>query len=73
MSIDKKFPWSFSGFIIGIIALIVSLIIFYYSESKEKFDFKLVVDNEFNLIELKDELWLFRSMGASHFGVWVPL
>lgn len=56
MSIDTKFPWSFSGFIIGIIALIVSVVIFYYSESKDKFDFKIVVEDEFNLIELKDEL-----------------
>jgi hypothetical protein len=56
MSIESKFPWSFSGFLIGMIALIVSVIIFYYTESKDKFDLKLVIEDEFNLIELKDEL-----------------
>jgi hypothetical protein len=56
MSIDKKFPWSFSGFVIGIIALVVSVVIFYYTESKEKFDLKIIIEDEFNIIELKDEL-----------------
>ena len=56
MSIDKKFPWSFSGFLIGIVALVVSLAIFYYTESKDKFDLKIIIEDEFNIIELKDEL-----------------
>lgn len=52
----KKKSWSFSGFVIGFIALAATVIIFYYSESKEKFDFKLIIEDEFNLIELKDEI-----------------
>jgi hypothetical protein len=56
MSLDSRFPWSFSGFIIGIIALIVSLIIFYYSEQKEEFDFKIIIEDEFNLVELREEI-----------------
>jgi hypothetical protein len=64
----KKHSWSFIGFLITLVALVVSVIIFYYKESKEKFDFKLIIEDEFNIIELKDEILdlqiLFRDVNV---------
>lgn len=55
-SLDKKFAWSFSGFIIGIVSLILALYIFYYTLNQNEFDLKLIINQEMNLIELKENL-----------------
>jgi hypothetical protein len=56
MSIEKRFAWSFMGFIIGTISIIVAVIIFFYSQKQSKIDFNLTIESEEDLIEIKEQI-----------------
>ena len=51
---ERKFAWSLSGFVIGIISLIATSLFYYYSEFRNKIDFKVIIEDEFNIVELKE-------------------
>jgi len=44
ISIEKRFAWSFLGFLIGAISLIVAVLIFFYSQKQDKMDFNLIIE-----------------------------
>lgn len=56
MSIENKFAWSFSGFVIGVVSLILALLLFYSGRRQEKVNFKLIVESEENLVEIKEKI-----------------
>lgn len=54
-SIENRLPWSFLGFILGTISLIIAIYFFYLSKMEAKSDIKFYVEDEFKLIELKEK------------------
>jgi hypothetical protein len=54
-SIEKRFPWSFFGFLLGSISLGIAIWFFYLSKQEAITDLKFVINDEFQLIELKEK------------------
>lgn len=53
-SIEKQFPWSFLGFLLGTISLVIALGFFYLSKQEAITDLQFIVEDEFLLVEIKE-------------------
>ncbi len=55
-SIEKKFPWSFFGFLLGILSFLFAAILFFWNQSEDNFDFSILIDSEENLVEIREQI-----------------
>lgn len=55
MSFIKKPTWSFWGFVIGLLGIAIAVFLFFIRPEKEP-DLKLVIEDEFSIIELKEKI-----------------
>lgn len=54
-SIEKRFPWSFLGVLLGTVSLAIAIGFFYLSKQEDVTDLKFYVEDEHPLVELKEK------------------
>ncbi|MCX5880322.1 MAG: hypothetical protein NTU74_00415 [Deltaproteobacteria bacterium] len=60
--IERRFAWSFAGFLIGVISLVVAISVFYITRREARTDLKVVVEDEVNLVEIRETLPLLKIL-----------
>jgi hypothetical protein len=55
-TIERGFAWSFAGFVIGTISLALAVTIFYLSKREAQTEMRIVIRDEVNLVEVKEEI-----------------
>ena len=55
-SVERGFAWSFAGFLIGTISLILAVAVFYLTRRDSQTDLRVIVQDEVNLVQLKEKL-----------------
>lgn len=54
--VEHGFAWSFASFVIGTISLALAITVFYLSKQEAQTDLRVVVRDEVNLVEVKEEI-----------------
>lgn len=54
-NIDNRFPWSFTGAILGLIGVALALFFYYLSQKEDETNLRFLIEDEFPLVELKEQ------------------
>ncbi len=56
LELERRFAWSFAGFVLGTVSLVLAVLVFYVGRRDARTDLKVLVEEEANLVQVREQI-----------------